>query len=284
MSNVARAAKMLDRESWLRHFLFGMSRNLMALIVLQTLLGSCARGLLQPPPSEGETALVTFTRESTLVGAAWSYIVTVDDRGVVAMRAGDQYTIPVAAGWRTIGIGMRCPSLRERLEAGKQYYFRVGPPAHDCPTIRKVTTADLPPVKVNLDYATPADVESKLFSESGLVHGPRRFQAAFERMVLTSDDAWRLRTFIQHALASPAGSDLKFEGTIKGAKFKARMEKDRTGSARVKFEGLTFQNEPEMEDFLAPFSTEDVDELQLRGSIAGRRIEVKREPSATHRR
>ena len=270
----------------------------MALIVLQTLLGSCARGLLQPPPSipEGETALVTFTRESTLVGAAWSYIVTVDDRGVVAMRAGDQYTIPVAAGWRTIGV--KCPwapSLRERLEAGKQYFFRIAPPIGvttwplppregDCPTIRKVTGADLPPVELNLDFATPGDVESRLLGESGLVHGSRRFQAAFARMVLTGDDAWRLRTFIKDALASPAGSDLRFEGTIKGAKFKARMEKDRTGSARVKFEGLTFENEPEMEDFLAPFSTEDVDELQLRGSIAGRRIEVKREPSAAHRR
>ena len=85
-------------------------------------------------------------------------------------------------------------------------------------------TGAVPPVELNLDFATPADVESRLFGKSGLDHGSRRFQAALERMMPAGDDAWRLRTFIKDAFASPTGSELKFEGTVKGAKFKAKRQ------------------------------------------------------------
>jgi len=222
-----------------------------------------------------------------MLGAALSHTVAVDGQEVVALRAGDQYTIPVAAGWRTIGIicgGMAAGSLRERLEAGKQYYFRTSPTGGGCPAIRKVTGTDLPPIELTLNYATPADVESKLFGDSGLVRGSRRFHAEFERMVLTSNDAGRLRTLIKEALPSPAGSELKLQGTINGTKFVAKMKKDKAGWVYVKFEGLTFQSKPEMEEFLAPFSTEDVEEAKLEGSIAGRRLEIKHERGVTHPR
>jgi hypothetical protein len=262
-----------------------LSCDLMALVVLSALLGGCARGLLQPPAviPEGERALVTFTRESTMVGAAWSYTVVIDGQQVAAMRSGDQYTIAVAAGWHDIGL--LCPfprSLGEQLQAGKQYYFRIGPPPFpwDCPTIRQVAGADLPPAKLKLDHATPADVELRLFGKGGLVPGPRRFEAEFERMVLTGDDAWRLRTFIKDALVAPPGSELRFKGTINTKKFKAKMEKDKKGLAEVEFEGLAFQNEAEMEDFLAPFAREDVEELQFDGSVGDRPVKIKRKPNA----
>ncbi len=139
-----------------------------------------------------------------------------------------------------------------------------------------LTGALLPPIELKFEFATPADAETWLSGESGLVRGTRRFQAHFERMVLTGRDVWRLRALIQDAIVVPAGSELTFEGTVSGEKLKARLTKDKGGLVQVKFEGVTFQDERELEEFLSVFSPERLEELIIKGSVAGRPIERRR--------
>jgi hypothetical protein len=252
----------------------------MIVLVLSTSFVSCARGVLQRPEAypEGTAALVTVSRESTLVGGAASHIFMIDGQEVLALRAGDQYTIPVAPGVRTIGAKCSKGSpqvFTVQLEAGKAYFFRTGPSLRNCVTM--LTGADLlPPIELKFEFATPADAEVWLSGESGLVRGTRRFQAHFERMVLISKDVWRLRALIKDAIVSPAGSELTFEGTVNGERLKARLEKDKTGRVRVKFEGVTFQDERELEEFLSGFPPERLEELMTKGSVAGRPIELRR--------
>lgn len=130
-------------------------------------------------------------------------------------------------------------------------------------------------LKVTVKSATLADVEAKLFGESGLVRGPQRFEAEFERMVLAVPDTWRLRTFIKEAMACPPGSEVKFEGTIDGAKFEAKMEKDKASFMRVKFKGLKFSDEQQMKEFVDPFiKKQGLIEFKLDGFAAGRPVQV----------
>ncbi len=256
--------------------------DLMVILALSASFVSCARGVLQPPQAlpEGTAALVTVSRESTLVGGALTHIFTIDGQEVVALRAGDQHTIPVAPGVRTIGV--KCSTgpqpypqvFKVQLEAGKAYAFRTAPSTRNCVTM--LTGALLPPIELKFEFATPADAETWLSGESGLVRGTRRFQAHFERMVLTGRDVWRLRALIQDAIVSPAGSELTFEGTVSGEKLKARLTKDKGGLVQVKFEGVTFQDERELEEFLSVFSPERLEELIIKGSVAGRPIERRR--------
>jgi hypothetical protein len=265
----------------------GRCRRLVYFLALQALVGGCAQGLLQPPPAvpAGSAATVTITRKSSMVGAAGSKIIAIDDRDVVALRSGDQHTIPVEAGWRTIGV--RCPgeartparrSLDERLEAGEHYDFWVEVDV-DCATIRKLGAGELPALELSLSLRTLAEVEVRLLGDSGLLklsRGTRPIEAGFKGLALTGPEILRLSTLIREALASPAGSEVELTGTIDGATFRAAMDKNREGRARVRFEGLRFKDDQEMRAFVAPLETETLKEFTLEGSVAGRRIHVKR--------
>jgi hypothetical protein len=259
-----------------------MNRWRTAVLVLATVLSGCAQGLIQPLPTvpEGTAAFVTVVRESTMFGAAASYIVTVDDRPVLAIRAGDELTVPVAAGWHTIGTwcGGRTParlSVDERLERGRHYYYQVGP-TPGCPYFRKITAAELPALEVTVERGTLADVEARLAGESGLARGPRPYEADFEGLRLTGADVPRLGALVKEAMASPPGSDLELEGTVDGRDFEASMEKDKAGRVRVQFEGLAFADEEQLTAFLAPFATAPLHELTVDGSVGGRPRVVKR--------
>ncbi len=83
-------------------------------------------------------------------------------------------------------------------------------------------------------------------------------------------------SLIRDALVSPAGSELTFEGTVSGQKFKAKLVKDKTSRVQVKFEGVTFQDERELEEFLSAFPPERLEEVIIKGFVAGRPIERRR--------
>jgi hypothetical protein len=82
---------------------------------------------------------------------------------------------------------------------------------------------------LTLERSTLAEAEARLFGPSGLVAGSRKFDAKFKGVALTAQDLPRLRTLLQEATASPVGSEVQVRGTMDGARFKATMDKGRSG-------------------------------------------------------
>ena len=120
-------------------------------------------------------------------------------------------------------------------------------------------------LELSLNFRTLAHVEARLLGVSGLVRGARPFEAEFKGLSLTGQEILRLSTLIRDALASPAGSEVTLTGMIDSAKFEATMDKDREGRARVRFEGLTFNDERDMREFVAPLETESTKGVPARG-------------------
>ncbi len=133
--------------------------------------------------------------------------------------------------------------------------------------------------EVSFDGSRLSDVEAVLGTAegNGLVAGQRRFEAEFEHLALTAADVTTIQRIVRDSMAAPRRSELKLRGTIDGQRFEAKMEKYASGRVRVKFDGLRFASEEDVDAFLAPFDDPIVRKLELVGEVAGRPLDRARE-------
>ena len=131
---------------------------------------------------------------------------------------------------------------------------------------------------VKIHGATLADVRVTLFglpAGSGLIGRGQAFDAKFDQMALTAQDAPQLLTLVRDVLQLPPRSEVKIEGTIDRARFKAMVERSKSGHAEIKVEGLTFADSQQMLAFLETVTHQGAKECKVRGFIGQRPIEVK---------
>ena len=69
---------------------------------------------------------------------------------------------------------------------------------------------------------------------------------------------------------------LKLDGTLDGRRFQAKLERNSAGRARLKFEGLTFAAEPDVDTFLDAFARPGLRRVELEGEAGGRRVKRSR--------
>ncbi len=137
------------------------------------------------------------------------------------------------------------------------------------------------PAKVTFDPGTLERAEDALFGPSGLVDGPRRFEAKFQGLTLTAQDLPRLRAMLQRSAPSPWRSEVQFRGMLDGAAFEAEMDKDSSGRIKFTFDGLRFTDEEQASAFVAPLQGRGVREVKLLGVAGGAPIEIVLSPSSS---
>ena len=135
-------------------------------------------------------------------------------------------------------------------------------------------------LRVRVKPATLGDVEARLLGDDdGLFHGLQRFDAEFEELALRADEGQRLRAFLPEIARAPWDSELTLEGTIDGAPFTIKMERDDEGRVSGSLEGLVFDSSGRARDFVASFvPAGPTAKLTLDGYAGGRRIRVTLEP------
>jgi hypothetical protein len=128
--------------------------------------------------------------------------------------------------------------------------------------------------EIRLTGKSLGDVETIVLGKTsppGLAAG--RFDARFNQVTLSAADVERLRRLILESIAGQGESELRLAGTIDGRPFEARMERNGAGRARVRFDGLRFVADPDVDAFLAAFTGPGVRRVDIRGEAAGRPIE-----------
>lgn len=131
-------------------------------------------------------------------------------------------------------------------------------------------------LRVRVKPATLGDVEARLLGDDGLFRGLQRFDAEFDGLALRADEGQRLRAFLPEIARAPWDSELTLEGTIDGAPFTIKMERDDEGCVSGSLEGLVFDSSGRARDFIASFVP--TAKLTLDGYAGGRRIRVTLEP------
>ena len=105
-----------------------------------------------------------------------------------------------------------------------------------------------------------------------LVNDGQPFEAKFQNVVLA--DQAQLTSSIPDPASLPPGSEVKIEGAIADRPFELKVENE-AGRTEVKVEGLTFQNDQALKDFLNTFK--NANEVKFEGVVAGQRVEAKLE-------
>jgi hypothetical protein len=113
-------------------------------------------------------------------------------------------------------------------------------------------------------------------STPGLASG--RFDARFNEVTLSAADVERLQRLIRASMFGDGESELRLAGTIDGRQFEARMERNRAGRARVRFEGLQFLSDADAEALLGVFTGPGVQKVNIQGEAAGRPIKRSHPP------
>ena len=108
----------------------------------------------------------------------------------------------------------------------------------------------------------------------GLAAG--RFEARFSDLALTNPDLETLQRLLREAMIGPGESELRIDGTLDGRPFEAKLERNSAGRARLKFEGLHFAAEPEVDTFLAAFTGPGLRRVDFDGEVEGRRVRRSR--------
>lgn len=123
-----------------------------------------------------------------------------------------------------------------------------------------------------------AEARALLFGapdESPLRHGHEPIKVRFESMKLTAADTPALLALIESATTLPPRSDVRLEGTIDRGRFKAGVEKGKSGRIEVKLEGVTFADEGALVGLVTSLTQLGVKELQMEGQVSARRVELK---------
>lgn len=134
--------------------------------------------------------------------------------------------------------------------------------------------------EVRVARASLAEVRLALFGEGGevgLIGRGLPFEAKFVRMALSAQDVPQLMTLVTDAAQLPPRSEVKLEGAIDKARFRARVEKNRKGRLEIRLEGLIFTDHREMVALLSTLAQHGVWEAQVKGVVGGKRVEVSLE-------
>ena len=141
-----------------------------------------------------------------------------------------------------------------------------------------VVPSALAGTKVALSGATLAEVREKLLGGSGqpgVLDSGDSFEASFERMSIGAEEMPELRALIREMARLPAGSEMKLEGKLDGRSFEVKLQKGSDGRMRARVEGLTFENDPQLLELLAPMLGDSLKELKVDARIADRVIKIR---------
>jgi len=108
----------------------------------------------------------------------------------------------------------------------------------------------------------------------GLAAG--RFEARFSELTLTNPDLGTLQRLFRESMTGPGDAELKLDGTLDGQPFEAKLERNSAGRARLKFEGLRFAAEPDVDTFLDAFARPGLRRVEFDGEAGGRRVKRSR--------
>jgi hypothetical protein len=129
--------------------------------------------------------------------------------------------------------------------------------------------------ELRLTGKTLGDVEAIVLGTAGspgLVAGPAPFDARFQDVALAQTDLEALQRVLREAMAGPGDSELRVNGSMAGRRFATRMERNRAGRARLKFEGLRFASEADVDAFLAAFAAPGIRRIEFEGEAGGRMV------------
>ena len=132
-------------------------------------------------------------------------------------------------------------------------------------------------VEVKVTGKSLGDIEAVMLGTRetpGLAAG--RFEARFSELALTNPDLVTLQRLFRESMTGPGESELKLDGTLDGRRFQAKLERNSAGRARLKFEGLTFAAEPDVDTFLDAFARPGLRRVELEGEAGGRRVKRSR--------
>ncbi|MBI2207788.1 MAG: hypothetical protein HYU41_28485 [Candidatus Rokubacteria bacterium] len=135
--------------------------------------------------------------------------------------------------------------------------------------------------KVRLDKSSLGDVERVLVGTAagpGLIRGIAPFDAEFRHLAIGTHQLAVVQKLVHESIAAVPGSELKLAGTFDGRPFEAKMERSRSGRVRVRFAGLRFATEAEVQAFLAPFEGPRFRKIEFTGDAGGRPLTLLREP------
>lgn len=131
---------------------------------------------------------------------------------------------------------------------------------------------------VTLRNSSLGEVQAALFGaagDGGLVGRGERFEVTFERMKLAGHEVPHLLAIIQAAITLPARSEITLEGRVDHAGFKATVEKNRKGRAKVRMTGLAFADREQVIGFVSALTQRGADECRVRALVGHQPIEVR---------
>lgn len=128
-----------------------------------------------------------------------------------------------------------------------------------------------------------SDVRAAVLGDTGLVAGPKRFDATFLDVPVPFGQAIEVVKLFADARALPPGSEITLKGRTVNTPFESKLAKTGAGRIEVKLDGLIFEDEAQVRQLIDTFKGPALKALSLDGRVRESRIRIRLGPKGVER-